>query len=140
MIPGLTVVWVIVFVLLLALLLDRLFFKPITRVMAEREAAIRSATELAQASAERARQAADEFERRTLAAQTEVYREMDQKRRDALERRSELLAGTRAEVETSVGEATARLDAQAAAARARLEQDAEALAGAVVERVLGRKA
>jgi F0F1-type ATP synthase membrane subunit b/b' len=65
---------------------------------------------------------------------------MDEKRRQALERRSELLARTRAEAEAAIREATERVRAQAAQARARLEQDATTLAAAIVERVLGRKA
>ena len=48
MIPDLSVVWVIVFVLTLAVILDRLLLRPVTRVMQEREGAIRSARELAE--------------------------------------------------------------------------------------------
>jgi hypothetical protein len=42
-------------------------------------------------------------------------------------------------VEATVAAAAARLDAQAAEAQARLEQEADALGEAIVERVLGRK-
>ena len=48
MIPDLSVVWVIVFVLVLSVLLDRLLLRPVTRVVSEREGAIRSARELAE--------------------------------------------------------------------------------------------
>jgi hypothetical protein len=43
-------------------------------------------------------------------------------------------------VERSTAEATTRLQAQAAAARAQLDRDADVLASTIVERVLGRKA
>ena len=65
---------------------------------------------------------------------------MDEKRRAALDRRAELVAATRAEIEQTVDEATKRLRAQAAAARQQIDQDADALAATIVERVLGRKA
>jgi F0F1-type ATP synthase membrane subunit b/b' len=137
--PGLAVIWVIVIVLLLAFVLDRGLFRPLGRIMRERETAVRSAQEMAQAAADRARQATAEFEARTRAAQAEIYREMDENRRRANERRAAVLAETRQEVEATVTAAAARLDAQAAEAQARLEQEADALGEAIAERVLGRK-
>ena len=47
MLPDLSVVWVIFFVLLLTVVLERLLFTPLLRVMEERQRAIRSARELA---------------------------------------------------------------------------------------------
>ena len=65
---------------------------------------------------------------------------MDENRRQANQRRAAVLAETRHEVAETVAAAAARLDAQAADAQARLEQEADALGDAIVERVLGRKA
>jgi F0F1-type ATP synthase membrane subunit b/b' len=139
-IPDLSVAWVIMFVLLLSVVLDRLLLRPVTRVMSEREGAIRSARELAEASRARAQSAADELETKTRSARAEIYRQMDEKRRAALERRAAIVADTRREVERSMAEATHRVRAQATTARAELERDADALAAIIVERVLGRKA
>ena len=140
MIPDLSVGWVIVFVLVLSVVLDRLLFRPVMRVMSEREGAIRSARELAESSRARARSASDEFEAKTRSARAEIYRQMEEKRRAALDRRAEIVANTRREVERSMADATRRVGAQAAAARAELEQNADTLATIIVERVLGRKA
>jgi F-type H+-transporting ATPase subunit b len=140
LIPDLSVVWVIAFVLTLSVILDRLLLRPVTRVMQEREGAIRSARELAEASRARAQAAADEFEAKTRAARGDVYRQMDEKRRTALERRAALVADTRREVEQALSDAAQRLQKQAVAARAQLERDSETLATIIVERVLGRKA
>ncbi len=140
MIPGLSVFWVIFFVLLLAVILDRLLFKPLMRVIGEREARVRSARDLAVTSAERAKTASAEFDQRTAAAQSEVYRQMDETRHAALQRRADLLGRTREEVEASVAAASARLAEQAQVAGAQLESQAAELADAVVVRVLGRKA
>ena len=65
---------------------------------------------------------------------------MDEKRRAALERRAELVAATRREIEQTVHAATERLQTQTAVARQQIERDADALAASIVERVLGRKA
>jgi F-type H+-transporting ATPase subunit b len=138
--PGLGVFAVILIVLAAIVVLDRGVFRPLGRVMREREAAIKSAREMAEASAQRAREAAAEFEGRTRAAQAEVYREMDEKRRSANERRTQIMAATRQEVDATVAEAGARVKAEADEARERLEREADAFAGQIVERVLGRKA
>ena len=140
MIPDLSVVWIIVFVLLLSTILDRLLLRPVTQVMERREGAIRSARELAESARAKAQTAADEFDAKTRAARADVYRQMDDKRRAALDRRGEVLAATRAEVEKSAADAAERIRAQAAAARSQIDRDADTLAASIVERVLGRKA
>lgn len=140
MLPDLSVFWVIFFVLLLTVILDRLLFKPILRVIKQREDAIRSARELAERSATEARAAAAEFEQKTSAARADIYRQMDEMRRAALAERTEILNRTRAEAEAEIAAAAAELDRDAAEARRRLEADAEALGAAAAERILGRKA
>jgi F-type H+-transporting ATPase subunit b len=138
--PDLSVLWVIFFVLLLTMLLNRLLFKPVLRVMAERERAITSARELADRSANEARVAAAEFEQKTQAARADLYRQMDEMRREATDTRVAMLAETRAEAEAQIAAASATLATEAADARRRLAADADALGAAVAERILGRRA
>jgi F-type H+-transporting ATPase subunit b len=140
LIPDLSVVVVIGLVLVLSVVLDRVLLRPVTRVMQEREGAIRSARELAETSRARAQGAADELDAKTGAARAEVYRQMEEKRRAALEGRAALVGETRQEIERSTREAAERIKQQARDARARLERDADAMAATIVERVLGRKA
>jgi F-type H+-transporting ATPase subunit b len=140
LIPDLSVLWVIAFVLLLSVLLDRLLLRPLTHVMREREGAIRSARELAEASRAKAQQASDELDAKTRAARGDVYRQMEEKRRAALERRAAIVADTRREIELSMQGANERVRAQVDAARAQIDRDADNLAATIVERVLGRKA
>jgi F-type H+-transporting ATPase subunit b len=139
-IPDLSVVWVIGFVLVLSVLLDRLLLRPLTKVMHDREGAIRSARELAESSRAKAQAASDEFDARTQAARADVYRQMEEKRRAALDRRAEIVATTRSEVEQTMHGATDRIRSQATAARAQIDRDTDSLAAGIVERVLGRKA
>jgi F-type H+-transporting ATPase subunit b len=138
--PDLSVVWVIFFVLLLTVILDRLLFRPILRVIEERERAIKSARELAERSATEARAATAEFDRRTAEARGEIYKQMDEMRRAALAERTEILARTRAEAEAEVASASAKLQTEVEAARQRLSADADALGAAAAERILGRRA
>lgn len=139
MLPDLSVFWVIFLVVLLTVIVDRLLLRPLTRVTQQREQAIRSARDLAEQAASRAHAAAKDFEDRTAAARSDVYRQMDEMRRIALERRQELLSGTRADVERTVAEASARVQAEAEAARRLLREEAESLGQAAAERILGRK-
>ena len=140
MLPDLSVIFVIFFVLLLTVVLDRLLFKPIQQVIARREEAIRSARELAERSAAEARAATAEFEQKTTAARAEIYRQMDEMRRVALEERAQIVAQTRAEAEAEIAAAGAKLQADATEVRRRLAADAEALGAAAADRILGRKA
>jgi F0F1-type ATP synthase membrane subunit b/b' len=130
---------VIGFVLLLTIILDRLLLRPMNAVINAREGATQAARALAESSRIRAEQASSELEARTRQARSELYRQMDDKRRVALERRADVLGSTRREVEQLMHEAAARVQAQVSAARAQLDRDADLMAGTIVERVLGRQ-
>lgn len=140
MIPDLSVLWVIFFVLTLTVIVQKLLFAPILRVVHQREGAVQSARALAADAEKKATAAAEEYEATTGAARAEVYREMDATRRAALDRRAELLALTRQEAEETHAEAAARIKAASDEARAKLQADAVSLSQSIVDRVLDRKA
>jgi F-type H+-transporting ATPase subunit b len=138
LIPDLSVLWVIGFLLACTFLLNALIFQPILRVIEARLQAVSDARELAQSASERTQAATTEYTQQLNAARSEVYREMDEKRRVALDTRAAMLGETRATVERELHEATNRLSQDAQQARASLDREADALAGAIVTRVLGR--
>jgi F-type H+-transporting ATPase subunit b len=140
MLPNLSVLWVIFFILVLTFIVDWMLLRPVLGVIRRREEAIESARELARRSAAEAQAATAEFDRKTAAARAEMYREMDEMRRTALARRAEIVAATRAEAEAQVTEAVKRLDEEVAEARRKLEAEAQILGAAAAERILGRKA
>ena len=138
MIPDLSALWVIVFLLLTTYLLNALIFQPILKVIEARSKAVSDARSLAQTAADRATAANTEYTQQLNVARSEVYRQMDEKRRTALEQRAALLRETRATVERELSEATARVQRQATDARSTLDREADTMAGAIVARVLGR--
>ncbi len=138
MIPDITTLWVVVLLLTTVALLNTLVFKPVLAVIEARLKAVADARELAESAAQRAQAASAEYDEKLTAVRAAVYREMDDKRRVALEKRAALIGETKAVVETELADATARVRQQSAEARASLDRDAEALAGAIVTRVLGR--
>ena len=138
MIPDITALWVIAFLLLTTYLLNTLIFQPILKVIEARHKAVTDARNLAQSAAERAASANTEYMQKLNAARSDVYGQMDDKRRAAMDQRALSLAETRAGVERELSEATTRVKQQATAARETLDREADSLAGAIVARVLGR--
>jgi F-type H+-transporting ATPase subunit b len=136
--PDVTTLWVVGFLLLCTFLLNALVFQPILRVIDERATAVRGAKELADSAAQKATAAAAEYDHTLNTARAEVYRQMDDMRKAALDKRADLLAATRATVEQELQTATARVQQESKEARAALDRDAASLAGAIVSRVLGR--
>ena len=136
--PDITTLWVIGFLLLCTYLLNTLVFKPILRIIDERAHAVRSAKELADSAAHKATSATAEYDHTLNAARAEVYQQMDAMRKSALDKRAEVLAATRANVEQELAGARARVRQESDDARAALDRDASNLAGAIVSRVLGR--
>jgi F-type H+-transporting ATPase subunit b len=137
-IPDISALWVIALLLTCTFLLNALIFQPILRVIEARLKAIADARELAHSASERATVATTEYTQKLNAARTEVYRHMDETRRAALDARAALLAETRATIQSELAEATERVKRETAEARTMLDREAEALAGAIVSRVLGR--
>jgi F-type H+-transporting ATPase subunit b len=140
MLPDLSVLWVIILVLILSVVLNRLVFRPLLNTIAERDRAAQSARMLAEQAAAEARRAAAEFEEKTAAARADVYRQMDEMRRVALEERTALLDATRRDAEETLARARAQLDRDVADARVRLDTEADQLAGEAAARILGRRA
>jgi F-type H+-transporting ATPase subunit b len=138
LIPDLSALWVIALLLTCTFLLNTLIFKPILQVIDARLKAVSDARALAQSAADRATAATTEYTKTLNAARSDVYRQMDDTRRTALDRRAALLADTRATVERELSDATRRVQDQAAEARASLDREADQMAGAIVSRVLGR--
>ena len=136
--PDITALWIVGFLLLCTYLLNTLVFKPILRVIDQRIAAVRGARELADSASQKATAAAAEYDQKLNTARAEVYGQMDDMRKAALDKRAALLASTRATVEQELSTASARVQQESQEARAAIDRDASNLAGAIVSRVLGR--
>jgi F-type H+-transporting ATPase subunit b len=136
--PDLSVIFVLVAVILLAVVLDRVLFKPLVRVMRERAEAVNSAISMAEQATARAEAAAAEFDAKVASARADLYKQMDERRKAAEGHRAELMARTKTEVATQLADARATLQAQADQARASLDKDAEALGRQIAAKVLGR--
>ena len=63
---DLSVLWVVFFILILSVILDRLIFRPVLRVIKQREDAVSSARKLAEQATAEARRASEEFDRKEV--------------------------------------------------------------------------
>ena len=138
MLPDLSVLWVIAFVLLLTAILQQLFFKPLLRVIHAREDAVQSARALAERSAAEARRAGEEFDAKTTAARAVFYREIDDMRKAGQDERTAMIDAARAQADRELEQARLSLAADTAQARAQLEQDAQRLGEQLADRLAGR--
>jgi len=137
--PDLSVVFVLFAVILLAVVLDRVLFRPLLRVMRERADAVSSAISLAENATAKAQAATAEFDAKVTAARTDLYKQMDERRKAADGYRADLMAKTKTEVDSQLSAARETLRAQADQARATLDKDAEALGQQIAAKVLGRE-
>ena len=138
MLPNLSVIFVVIAVVFLAIVLDRVLFKPLLRVMRERETAIKSAIQAAETATAKAQAASAEFDANVAAARADLYKQMDERRKAAEGYRKELVAQTKADVDAQLAGAKAELEAQTADAKARLDAEAEQLGRDITSKVLGR--
>ena len=135
---DISTLWVVFLLLLCTVILNTLIFQPILRIIDARGNAVRGARELAESASTKATGAAVEYDRKLNAARAEVYAQLDETRRGALDKRARLLADTRQTVQRDTQAATARVAQESAAARASLDREATDLAHAIVTRVLDR--
>ena len=138
MLPDLSTLWVVAFVLLLVFILDRLFFRPVTRVMAERAQTIHRARDDSRTALDRWERGTQQYHEAIQAARAEGYRLLDERRREAVARRDSLVERAREDAQRELQTAIVELRTQAARARVALADEAEALAGQIADRVLGR--
>lgn len=105
-------------------------------VLAERRARTEGAVEKARADVAAADSKTVEYEQRIRDAKLVLFKAQERRRQQALERRGKLLAEARAAADVQVRAAKQALEQEAAAARATLTGDAEALAGEVIRTIL----
>ncbi len=110
--------------------------KRLLQVLAERRGRTEGAIEKARADVASADSKTAEYEQRIRDAKLALYKAQEQRRQQALERRGKLIAEARSAADAQVRAAKQALDQDVAAARTRLQGEAEALAGEVIRSIL----
>src|SRR5215813_1818252 len=123
-----TVVVTIIYVIIAYLVMSRLFFRPIVRVLHQRRNLIEGRMTAAQQAVSDADRKTGEYEQAIKGARAETFRRQETQREKVLSERSELLNRAKQDADKNVREAKVRLTAEAEAARARLDTEVDGLA------------
>jgi len=127
----------VIFVFLLGVILDRLFFRPLDAVLKQREEETLGAFDRARELSAAADAKAKEYEAEFQAARQEVYRLRESDRRSGLQEGEEMLSGARARAESALKDAQAALHAEAESVKQQLTGITRSLALEVTRTVLG---
>lgn len=114
------------------------FFKPLERTLAERNARISKAREEAQSVQAAAKNKTQSYEEALRKARAGVFAEQENVRQAALEERAKVLRDARNAAQEAVRAQKERISREFAAARAQLENETNALAGRIAQRILER--
>lgn len=126
----------IIIVLLFYLFLRSVFFTPMQRAMAEREARIDGARAEAAVVEAEAKHETESYHDALRQARAAIFNEQETVRREALENRAKLLKAMRVRAQEEVVAATKRIGAESQATRAQVEREAPTLAGDIVRVIL----
>jgi F-type H+-transporting ATPase subunit b len=123
-------------VLIFYLFLRSWFFRPILKVMAEREARTLGAQKAAETAEAAAREKEKQYQEALKQAKARVYQDQEAERKKLLDERAAMLKETRTKVTEEVGTAKQRVAREVAEAAKEIEASAVDLAREIAKRVL----
>ena len=123
--------------LLLTALLNAVFYKPLTKVLDEREEYIRNNSSNAKERLAKAENLIAEYQRQIATARKESQAVMDKAQADAREINAQKIAEAQAEVQAQKEAAAQEIQEQKAAAMANLEQQVDSLSSQILSKILG---
>lgn len=127
---------VMIIVLLFYFMMRALFFGPILRVMAERNARTLGAQKEAEAAQAAAAEKSRQYEEALKQARAKVYAEQELARKKLLDERTASLKDARGKADAEVGAAKERVAGEFASAKKDLEASSGQLAAEIASRVL----
>ena len=127
----------IIFVFLLLIILEWLFFNPLKRVLGEREEASTGALAKAREQMAVAEAKAKQYEASLLAARQGIYEQKDQTRRRSLEEREKALKRARDQAEILIREAKVSISKETMRAREELLAACHSLAQEITDVIVG---
>jgi F-type H+-transporting ATPase subunit b len=136
--PDGSLVFVLVLFMVFIFVLNRILFRPIGRVLDERQTLTEGAANEARAARGRYEASLADYEATIRQARAESYRHSEQVRAAALDERRRLIEESKQQAHDEIGRARTEIEGQAAAARAALESESQQIAERISRTVLGR--
>jgi F-type H+-transporting ATPase subunit b len=138
LVPDGTLFLHIAIILLMVFVLNATLFKPINRILEERERRTRGRSGEAQDILRRIEEKVTQYERTLRETRAEGYRLMEQERSTAMTERQAKLSAVRDEISNSIAEQKEAIQEQVSVARGTLEQEARRLAAEIGAQILQR--
>jgi F-type H+-transporting ATPase subunit b len=138
LVPDGTLFLHIAIIVFMIYVLNATLFRPVNRVLEERERRTSGGTGEAQEILQRVANSMNRYERSLREARTEGYRLLEQERAQAMLERQNQLNALRAEIETSTEEQKRLLHTQSEQARATLKDETERIASDISRQILNR--
>jgi F-type H+-transporting ATPase subunit b len=138
LVPDGTLIFHILIILVMVFVLNATLFKPINRILEERERRTRGRSSEAQDILHRVEQKLSHYEHSLREARSEGYRLMEQQRAEAMSERQAKLSAVREEINQFVAEQKNIIRAQTEEARASLASDSKRIAAEVGAQILQR--
>jgi F-type H+-transporting ATPase subunit b len=138
LVPDGTIFLHIALILVMVYVLNATLFKPINRILEERERRTKGRTGEARGIISDVEEKMSRYERSLREARTEGYSLMEQERADAMRERQIKLEAVREEINRLVQEEKDSINAQVSDVRATLENDARRIAAEIGAHILRR--
>lgn len=138
LVPDGTLVLHLVIILVMVAILNSTLFKPINRILAERDRQTRGRLEEAQRTFQIIDQKLKDYERSLREARAQGYQEMERQRAEALNQREAQLLSVKGEVSQFLAGRKEELIQQTEDVRKTLSSEARRLAFEISSRILGR--
>ena len=136
--PDGSLVFVLILFLIFVFVLNRILFRPISRVLDERQTLTEGAASEARAASHRYESKLTEYEAGIRHARGESYRRSEQERAAALDERRRMIEEAKQHGNEEIAKAKQEIDSQAAVARSALESESRKIAERISRTVLGR--
>ncbi len=130
----------IIIFLVLVVVLNRLLFKPLQKVQAERERLTTGVMNEAQAKLNNQLSLLNEYQSTIKNARMEAYRQQEHLRAEAMKKRAEVLGRARTAGEQMIQESRTSILSQVENAKRQLDSEARDLARGIASTILGRSA
>lgn len=138
LVPDGTLLIHIAIIITMVFVLNRFLFRPVGRILSEREARTRGRTGEARETIQRVKESLSRYENSLRQARAEGYSLLEQQQSAAYEERKRKVAVVRAEVEEQVERQKVEIRAQAEQARGTLLSEAERVAANISSHLLRR--
>ena len=138
LVPDGTLFLHIAIIVFMIYVLNATLFRPVNRILEERERRTRGGTGEAQDILQRVANSMNRYERSLREARSEGYRLLEQERAQAMLERQNQLNSLRAEIETSTEEQKTLLHTQSEQARATLKDETQKIASDISRQILNR--